>query len=100
MSVVKFGLIAVGLAVASPSIAQNIEFGPGGLRVGPERQERVQREEITRRDAVRIARRQGVVDVDSVRETRSGWTIDGSDRDGDDVTVRVSATGEVLDVRR
>ncbi len=100
MSFVKFGLVAAVLAVASPSVAQNIEFGPGGVRVGPDRQERVQREEITRRDAVRIARRQGVVDVDSVRETRSGWTVDGSDRDGEDLTVRLSGTGEVLDVRR
>ncbi len=100
MSFAKFGLLAVVLAVASPSVAQNIEFGPGGVRVVPDRQERVQREEITRRDAVRIALRQGVVDVDSVRETRSGWTIEGSDRVGDDLTVRVSPSGEILDVRR
>lgn len=110
----KSVLIASVLAFSSGAMAQSFEIGPNGVRVDrdrdrverPYRAEREMRDRdapramIDRREAISIARSQGLTDVESARETRSGWTIDGRDRRGDDVLVRVSGRGDVLDVSR
>jgi hypothetical protein len=95
----------IGLAIlmaAGAAQAQGIEFGPGGLRIdpGPERYvPRPRYDGISQREAVRIARRQGVEEVERVRETPRGWRISGFDRNGDEIRVIVSRDGDVIDVR-
>jgi len=55
---------------------------------------------ISRREAVRIARRRGLVDVDDVRRRRGVWIVSGTDDDGDDVRIVINDEGDVVDVRR
>lgn len=106
MHVFKAALIAGALTISGSAMAQNFQIGPDGIRVDRDRQERNfrgdrdMRGEISQREAVNIARRQGVAEVERVRTSRNSYTIDGTDRRGDDILVRVSFTGEVLDVRR
>jgi hypothetical protein len=93
--------LALALSIGSAQ-AQGIEFGPGGLRIdpGPERYApRPRYDGISEREAVRIARRQGVDEVERVRETPRGWRISGLDRNGDEIRVIVSRDGDVIDVR-
>ncbi|MBX9911393.1 MAG: PepSY domain-containing protein [Beijerinckiaceae bacterium] len=90
------------LMMAGAAQAQGIEFGPGGLRIdpGPERYApRPRFDGISEREAVRIARRQGVEEVERVRETPRGWRISGLDRNGDEIRVIISRDGDVVDVR-
>ena len=52
-------------------------------------------------EAARIARREGLVDVDGVDRRGPRMIVRGSDRRGDDITVVLdSRSGDVLDVRR
>lgn len=54
-----------------------------------------------RRDAVRAARREGLVEVDDVERRGPRWIVRGSDRRGNDMRVVVDArTGEATDVIR
>ncbi|KQT85166.1 hypothetical protein [Aurantimonas sp. Leaf443] len=104
-------LVAVSaLSFAAPVMAQGIEIGRDGIRVVPQGQpqriERVERREsvssrqISERQAVRIARSEGVEDVDSITKTRSAYRIAGADRRGDDIRVDIDiSSGEVLSVR-
>ncbi|MEI5667000.1 hypothetical protein WBO78_18770 [Bosea sp. CCNWLW174] len=55
---------------------------------------------ISRRDAVRIARRRGVVDVENVSRRRGVWIVSGIDEEGDGIRVVVNDEGYVVDVRR
>lgn len=55
---------------------------------------------ITQRDAVRIARRRGLVDVEDIRHRRGVWIVSGTDDDGDDIRVVINDEGDVIDVRR
>lgn len=55
---------------------------------------------ITERQAVRIARRRGIVEVDRVRRRSNVWIISGRDEYGDDIRVVVNDDGDVVDVRR
>lgn len=55
---------------------------------------------ISRREAVRIARRRGVVDVENVSRRRGVWIVTGTDDEGDDIRVVVNDEGYVVDVRR
>lgn len=55
---------------------------------------------ISRREAVRIARRRGVVDVENVSRRRGVWIVAGTDDEGDDIRVVVNDEGYVVDVRR
>ena len=89
----------LGLA-AAPSSAQDIRIGPGGVQVGPGfRGDRGG--DLSRGEAIRIARREGLVDVDDVGRRGPRLIVRGSDRRGDDITVVVdSRSGEVIDVRR
>ncbi|PSH68048.1 hypothetical protein CU102_15935 [Phyllobacterium brassicacearum] len=100
-------LVIVGAAVlmtaaAVPqSFAQSIVIGPDGVRLREAAPERVERRyyEIGERQAVRIARAEGVRDVDDVRRTRSRYVVEGIDRRGDEIRVDIDRrTGEVISV--
>jgi len=94
------------LTAVPPTFAQSIQLGPNGVRlVEPERmdrrdrRDRDSRDEIGERQAVRIARSEGVRTVDEVRRTRSRYVIEGVDRRGNDIEVSVDRrTGDVLSV--
>lgn len=100
-------LTSATIAVAMPAFAQGIEIGRGGVRVVPdrpppdyERRDRRDRDFIGRRAAIRIARSEGLRDVDNVHEGRHSYVVDGTDRRGRDISVRIDAfTGQVLSVR-
>lgn len=96
------GAVVLMTAAAVPqSFAQSIVIGPDGVRLGEPVPERVERRshEIGERQAVRIARAEGVRDVDDVRRTRSRYIVDGIDRRGDEIRVAIDRrTGDVLSV--
>lgn len=115
-------LFAAGsVGAAAPALAQGVEFGPDGIIIDPgirnappppplfdeapplldEAPLRPHYGDgISRREAMRIARWQGVVDVDGVRPgPRGGWVVFGLDRFGEDMRVVVSRFGEVMSVR-
>lgn len=115
-------LAAVAVAsLAGPAAAQGITIGPNGVTIDdgrrddrdrrgpppgfrddrrgpPDRFER--RRELSEREAVRIARAEGLRDVDDVVRTRSTFRVEGVDRRGDDMLVIVDRrSGRVVDVR-
>ena len=94
--------MTAGLGFASlPASAQGIQIGPGGVRVDPGFRRGGPDEDLSRGDAVRIARREGLVDVDNVGRRGPRFIVRGSDRRGDDITVVIdSRSGDVVDVRR
>ena len=97
------------VSAASPAFSQSVVIGPGGVRViepqdrrddrrGPPRDR--DRREVSEREAIRIARDEGVREVDNVRRTRRAFSVIGADRRGRDIRVDVDRiTGEVLAVR-
>lgn len=94
-------------AVAAPAAAQGISIGPNGVRVEDprdtqrsDRNDRRASSEVTEREAVRSAKREGVREVEDVRRTKSSYKVEGTDRSGDDIAVTVDRqTGDVLSVR-
>lgn len=98
------GLAAV--SAATPTFAQSLEIGRGGVRlVDPNDDVRSSnrsavRDEITEREAIRIARGEGLRNVDDVNRTRRAYRVVGTDRSGDDIRVDVDRyTGDVISVR-
>ncbi len=57
-------------------------------------------EMISQREAIRIARRNGVSEIDKARWSGNVWVIDGSDRRGEELRVEINARGEIVDVDR
>jgi len=121
-SLVRFGLIAgLAFATAAPSMAQSLEIGPNGVRVRPDDDRRgpppppgpgfdrpddfrdgptPRRREISEREAVRIARSEGMREVDDVYRQRRSIRVEGGDRRGRDMTVIIdSRSGDVIDIR-
>ncbi|WP_058601260.1 MULTISPECIES: PepSY domain-containing protein [Aureimonas] len=106
---ITLALAAVALlGTAAPTLAQGIEIGRDGVRlVDPNQQQQrdMRRDdrrgrEIGERDAVRIARSEGVREVDDVTRMRNSFRVMGTDRSGDDIQVDIDRrTGEVLSVR-
>ncbi|CAN7655657.1 PepSY domain-containing protein [Bosea sp. LjRoot237] len=111
----RFVLIAcLGLVPTAPALAQVLssEIGAPPLDVPPPdaptappyppRPPEADDDDygISRREAVRIARRNGVVDVDSVRRRRGVWIVSGTDDDDEDIRVVVNDEGDVVAVRR
>ena len=96
------GVLMTGIGLSAGSVsAQGISIGPGGVRVDPDGRGRRGNDDLSRGDAVRIARREGLVDVDNVDRRGPRLIIRGSDRRGDDISVVVdSRSGDVIDVRR
>ncbi|ALN72181.1 hypothetical protein [Aureimonas sp. AU20] len=118
------GLAVLTLATTLPAMAQSLELGPGGLRVVPDDDRRGPpppppydrgpppnwrdgppppppgRRSLSDREAIRIARTEGLRDVDNVSRRGRTIRVDGGDRQGDDITVIIDArSGDVLDVR-
>jgi hypothetical protein len=103
-------LAAATLALTTPAMSQGIEIGRDGIRILPQEQVRERdarperreerRRELSEREAVRIARQEGVREVDSVRRTRGTYRVVGIDRRGDDIQVDIDRrNGAVLSVR-
>jgi hypothetical protein len=99
----NFAIAAIAVAAimsATPSFSQSIEIGPGGVRVNPGIESPPPRDMgITEREAIRIARSQGLEDVDDVARRRNVFIIQGVDRDGNDIKVVIDRrTGDVISV--
>jgi hypothetical protein len=99
------GATALLALTASPqTFAQTLEIGPNGVRMHQpdtmNEPDRMRRDEgIDEREAVRIARHEGLRQVDGVRRTRSAYVVQGTDRRGNDIRVDVDRrTGEVVSV--
>ena len=117
-------LAAASIAASAPAAAQTVQIGRDGVKIIPteqmrdrrddrdrydnrrgddrrDRQERRQvRESVSERDAIRIARRQGVRDVGSVTKTRSTYRVAGIDRRGHRIRVDIDRdSGSVIRVR-
>ena len=91
----------IAITSVPQSFAQSIQIGPDGIRLQDPRREQNYRRmsDIGEREAVRIARSEGVRDVDNVRRTRSRFVVEGTDRRGDDIRVDVDRrTGDVISV--
>ncbi|UXN62189.1 PepSY domain-containing protein [Phyllobacterium zundukense] len=96
------GATALAAMTSAPSFAQSIQIGPDGVRLQEPRPERDYRRfsDISEREAVRIARSEGLRDVDDVRRTRSRFVVEGIDRRGNDIRVSVDRrTGDVISVQ-
>lgn len=55
---------------------------------------------ILQREAIRIARRNGIAEVEEIRRAGNAWVIDGADRRGDELRVEVNWRGEIVDIDR
>lgn len=106
----KFTAIAAVIMSAAvfsaPAYAQSIEIGPNGIQVNPDgnrqsdRNRRAIRGEISERQATRIARGEGMDEVESVSQRRNTYVIRGIDRRNNDMRVVIDRrTGEILEVR-
>lgn len=96
-------MAAVVAVYATPSFSQTIEIGPGGVRlVDPDRDRPPPPPPsmgISRRQAVQIARHEGLRDVDNIDRGRDRFIIEGTDRDDNDIAVTIDRqTGEVISV--
>ena len=92
----------IAITSAPQAFAQSIQIGPDGVRLQEPRPERDYRRvsDISEREAVRIARSEGLRDVDDVRRTRSRFVVEGMDSRGNDMRVSVDRrTGDVLSVQ-
>ncbi len=106
----KFTAIAVtfmsAVVFTAPAHSQSIEIGPNGIRVNPDgndrmdRNRRIVRGEISERQAARIARSEGMDEVESISRRRNTYVIRGIDRRDDDMRVTIDRrTGEILEIR-
>lgn len=92
-------IAVVTIMSATPSFSQSIEIGPGGVRVNPDMGPPPADMGISERQAIRIARGEGLREVDDVAHRRNVFIVQGVDRDGDDIKVVIDRrTGEVLSV--
>ncbi len=117
-------VVLLSIATASPVLAQSVQIGPNGIRVVPDDQRGPpppprgrhdgrdfrgdgrdfhgdrRQDEISDRQAVRIARGEGLRQVDEIRRGRGSVRVIGTDRRGDDIVVVIDRrSGEVVDVR-
>jgi hypothetical protein len=106
--VVAAAVVLGSVSLGTPSQAQSIEVGPGGLRVSPYDRGYDRgydwdrgRGAISRWDAIRAARNVGLIDVDEASRRGPHWVIEGSDRRGRDMRVTVHGwNGRVIDIDR
>ncbi|KAB0682064.1 PepSY domain-containing protein [Aureimonas leprariae] len=106
-SIKQVGIVGLTLvSLAAPATAQGVTIGRDGVTLqdprdtGRARTERSTRGEVSEREAVRIARGQGLRDVDNVRSTRGSYRVEGTDRRGRDIDVVVDRrSGDVLSVK-
>lgn len=98
------GVTALMAVTASPqAFAQSLEIGPDGLKLHQtdrsNEPDSMRRRGIDDREAIRIARHEGLRHVDDVRRRGSTYVVDGTDRRGNDIRVSVDRrTGEVISV--
>lgn len=99
-------VIMSALVSAVSAQAQSIEIGPNGIQVNPDGERRIDpdrrydRDEISERRAARIARNEGMDEVESVSRRRNVFVVRGIDRRDNDMRVVIDRrTGEVLEVR-
>ncbi|MBA8837709.1 PepSY domain-containing protein [Ochrobactrum sp. RH2CCR150] len=99
-------LIVAALVSTVPAQAQSIEIGPNGIQVNPDDDRRMHRDrrdygdEISERRAARIARNEGMDEVESVSRRRNAYVVRGLDRDDNDMRVIIDRrSGDVLEVR-
>lgn len=111
---------ALVVAAGAPVMAQSLQIGPGGVQVVPDdrrgpppRDDRrgppppdrrgpppPDRRGISEREASRIARSEGMREIDDVIRGRRSFRVEGGDRRGRDMTVIIDRySGDVLDVR-
>jgi hypothetical protein len=103
----SLGLGFVAMAGTAPASAQGIVITPNGVRVYPgdagyDRYDRRWRRNVDERDAVFIARRNGVERVRSVSRNRGDWVVVGTARRGPgNLRVRIDdRSGRVISVTR
>lgn len=101
------GLGLAAVAVPAPASAQGIVITPDGVRIYPgdrgyDRWDRRYRRNVDRRDAIFIARRNGVGEVRRVNRNRGDWVVIGDARRGPGfLRVRIDdRTGRVIQVSR
>jgi hypothetical protein len=112
-SIAAVSFMALALGFSIPAQAQSIQIGPGGVTVEPNRVDRdrrgrdeyryrdERRESISPRDATRVARSNGMVNVRDVSERRGRYVVRGEDRRGRGMIVTVSSrNGDIIDVER
>ncbi|MEF2551522.1 PepSY domain-containing protein [Aurantimonas sp. A2-1-M11] len=102
------------MTATTPVLSQSIQIGPDGIRVVPQEQMRrddrerrdhrddrgANRREVSERDAVRIAKRQGMRRVDQVSRSRGAYRVEGGDRRDRRMRVEIDRrSGDVLSVR-
>ena len=104
----KFTIVIASIAaLVAPAAAQGITIGPDGIQVEEPRGNSNNRRddsrrdgdirEITEREAIRIAKGEGLRDVEDISRTRATYTLDGTDRRGRDITVVIDRrSGEVI----
>ncbi|RIY00163.1 PepSY domain-containing protein [Aureimonas flava] len=110
----SLALAACLVAASAPALSQTLELGTNGLRVLPDDRrgpdyDRDRRPPppprgpppgISEREAARIARSEGMREIDDVFRQRRTVRVEGADRRGYDMTVILDArTGDVIDVR-
>lgn len=111
ISLFRFSLAAaLGLVLATPLLpgvhapaqAQSVQIGPGGVRIQPERDyRRGPRWRVSEREAVRIARRNGLVNINRVVNAGREWRVSGADRRGRFARIVIDArSGNVVRVVR
>jgi hypothetical protein len=104
---ILIGAVSLTVLTSAPALhAQTFELGRDGIRIiEPDLRNRRdgrdqdRRAEISERQAVRIAKGEGVRIVDDIRRTRSRYVIEGLDRRGNEIEVSVDRrSGDVLSV--
>lgn len=98
-------LAATSIAAATPAVSQTVRIGPDGIKLVPQEdarrgERREMRQGVSEREAIRIAKRQGLRDVDAVTKTRDTYRVAGIDRRGRDIRVDIDRdSGQVIRVR-
>ncbi|WP_439495183.1 hypothetical protein [Bosea sp. (in: a-proteobacteria)] len=109
-------LVMAPLAIFSgAAFAQSTEIEPNDGRLRPpeivpeeptqlerpmQPERRLEAEDIGEDEAVRIARDEGMVRIERIREGRRGWVIVGIDHNGDDMRIILNHQGEIIDIQR
>jgi hypothetical protein len=92
--------LAASLGLPGSAVAQGVEFGPDGVRIIPPGYHDDDRG-ISERQAVRIARRNGVEEVTDVDRNRRSFEVSGFDRRDRHIRIVVARRdGAILDVDR
>lgn len=78
--------LLASLAFGAAAHAQSIRIGPGGVHIDQDRGGRIDRDE-----AVHIAHRNGIRDIDDVDRHGRDWVVRGENRHGDRMRVTIDS---------